>query len=107
MFRKKDIKNPNSFDLEFNGFIIHGNYQAARDTQAIIDYITKDDVNFLTNMSIDSFGTVMEPEQHLFSIIASGGTLSDVSNILRSKYKDLACKRYRAIMSNMRSIYNL
>lgn len=40
--RKKHIRNPRHFDLEFDGVEYHGNYQSARNPAATLEYIKKE-----------------------------------------------------------------
>lgn len=94
--KKINISSPRKLDLFENNKPVHGEYQAAKNTQNVINYIKKDG-NYITN-----FETEIEFRIKLFELSKKEG-LSAAMNYFSSVKPELVCINYKKIESNLKA----
>jgi hypothetical protein len=95
-----DTSIVNYLDLNFEGKTYHGNYQAGKNKNTLIEYIIKED-NYITNMKLSvKNGKLLKPEEHLFNVCAEEG-IQKTMDTLYEYYPVLAIKRGGTILKNL------
>lgn len=101
--KRCDIRNVNFLDLEYNGFAFHGNYQSAKQIKALISYIIKEDMNYITNMGfLVHENRLIEPEEHALHESKRIGIDQALKNY-KDKYPDRAVNKLTALRNTIKT----
>jgi len=104
--RKCDIKNNAWLDLEHEGLTYHGNYQAVRSKDAVIQYVIKEK-NYIKSKGIHVFidkeGKVISLEEYTLMVAREKGIIPALKDYIKQDEKN-AVKNFNKVEKNIKSI---
>lgn len=101
--KRCDIRDANFLNLEYNSFAFHGNYQAAKQIKALIAYIIKEDMNYITNMGfIVHENRLIEPEEQALHEAKRIGIDQALKNY-KDKYPERAINKLTALRNTIKT----
>lgn len=102
---KCDFKNPNCLDLMFDKIPYHGNYQSAKNKNALILYLTKEDPTYQTNMKFEIVNNeLVSPEAKLANDAKTIG-IKKAMDYFKEKYPERAIKKFTMLEKNLSAMF--
>lgn len=98
--KRCNFVNPNCLDISINEKIIHGNYQTAKNINALIEYIIKDG-EYITDMKFEIINNkIVEPEEYIFLLSKKIGII-EALDYYQTNYPARACKKLANLKYNL------
>ncbi len=100
---KCDIQSPRTLDLEIEGKVFHGKYEATRTKKNALDYAVKGG-NFLTNLTIETHeGKIVTPEEKAFYNCMTVGQRNALKAYV-TKYPERAMKKLSSLKATLKNL---
>ena len=96
-------------DNDEKKIIQEGKYESVRNRGSVMSYMLKDvGSNYITNMCLPIVADIFynTPEEHLLAILETEG-FEAATNVLVTKYKELASRKATTIVRNLRTINSI
>jgi hypothetical protein len=96
-------------DNDEKKIIQEGKYESVRNRGSVMSYMLKDvGSNYITNMCLPIVADIFynTPEEHLLAILETEG-FEAATNVLLTKYKELASRKATTIVRNLRTINSI
>jgi len=96
-------------DNDKKKIIQEGRYESVRNRSSVMSYMLKDvRGNYITNMCLPIVADIFynTPEEHLLAILETEG-FEAATNVLLTKYKELASRKATTIVRNLRTLNSI